>query len=168
MNIFVLFLIEGAWFKYLSSSQSFPSYQVAVRTNYSSEIISRLNFKKKKIKVEIEPKILLHTTVVINLIVSVKKYSTNIQANTNFISIKYLESYDDIKSCLKKAEYTSFLKVCSDAEVSRTKTKCQYDITLELHLSIYSENGYDVCLCIIYIYIYIYIYSMLAISRCKF
>ena len=32
--------------KYLSRSQSFPSYQVATRLNYSSDTTSRLNFKK--------------------------------------------------------------------------------------------------------------------------
>ena len=52
VKIFVLFLIEGAWFKYLSRSQSFLSYSVAVRTNYSGDTISRLNFKKKKLNLK--------------------------------------------------------------------------------------------------------------------
>ena len=32
--------------KYFSGSQSFPSYQVAIRLNYSSDTIRRLNFNK--------------------------------------------------------------------------------------------------------------------------
>ena len=32
--------------KYLSGSQSFPSYKVATRLNYSSDAIRRLNCKK--------------------------------------------------------------------------------------------------------------------------
>ena len=32
--------------KYLSGSQSFPSYQVAARLNYSRDTIRRLKFKK--------------------------------------------------------------------------------------------------------------------------
>ena len=32
--------------KYLSGSQSFPSYQVATKLNYSNDTIRHLNFKK--------------------------------------------------------------------------------------------------------------------------
>ena len=41
--------------KYLSESQSFTSYLVATRLNYSSDTICRLNFTNK-IKIEIESK----------------------------------------------------------------------------------------------------------------
>ena len=56
--IFVLFLIEKCVFKYRSRSQSSSSCLVAARLNYSSDTISRLNFKKK-INAEVGPKILL-------------------------------------------------------------------------------------------------------------
>ena len=46
---------------YLSRSQSSPSYSVVARLNYSSDTISGLNFKKKN-RVEIGTKILLHAT----------------------------------------------------------------------------------------------------------
>ena len=48
--------------KYLSRNEPLPSCSVVARHNYSSDNISRLNFKNK-IKVEIEPKILLNATV---------------------------------------------------------------------------------------------------------
>ena len=48
--------------KYLSRRQSSPSCLVAVKRNYSSDTTTDLNFKNK-IKVEIEPKILLHATL---------------------------------------------------------------------------------------------------------
>ena len=56
VNIFVQFVIEKCVVsKYLSRSQSSPSCLVAARLNYSSDTISRLNFKNK-IRVKIEQK----------------------------------------------------------------------------------------------------------------
>ena len=47
--------------KYLIGSQSFPSYSVATKLNYSSDSIRRLNFTNKiKIKIESKKFLLKH------------------------------------------------------------------------------------------------------------
>ena len=47
VNIFVLFHREVHGSKHFSRSQFLPSCYVAVRPNYSSDTLSRLNFEKK-------------------------------------------------------------------------------------------------------------------------
>ena len=68
---------------YLSKSQSSPRCLVVARLNYSSDNISRLNFKNK-IKIEIEPKILLNATVLKMQVGTSQRLKINVQFDNPF------------------------------------------------------------------------------------